>query len=62
MTAGKSTFDGFGVALGKTKISFIHRYKSPVTDKFRIDTLAKFTYGHDFAFDNDNMNKLFWFH
>ena len=39
-----SDYKGLGIDLGKTKKTFIYKFKSPVTNKFRILTIESFTY------------------
>ncbi|MCU7939822.1 MAG: hypothetical protein KZQ64_07625 [gamma proteobacterium symbiont of Bathyaustriella thionipta] len=39
--------DGLGVDLGKSKRSFIYKFKSPVTNKFRIITLDNYSYSQE---------------
>ncbi|MCU7800332.1 MAG: hypothetical protein KZQ70_09350 [gamma proteobacterium symbiont of Lucinoma myriamae] len=41
-----NNFDGFGVSLGKTKLTFIHKFKSPVIGRPRINTLCNFKYSY----------------
>jgi len=47
---------GLGIDLGKSKRSFILKYKSPITDKFRI--IAIESYGNDQVITEDDLEDV----